>query len=139
MSKCLLVLCQLVDTIKPGHETILVVEDEEAILNLATKMLTSLGYNVLSAIKPSQAIKLANDHAGHIDLLLTDVIMPEMNGRDLASRLLSIYPEIKLIFMSGYTANIIKYEGKLENYMHFIQKPFSIRQISEKLREVLEN
>ncbi len=127
------------EKLKPGNETILIVEDEEAILNLAVRMLKSLGYHVLSASRPSDAMRIAKEYSGHIDLLLTDVIMPEMNGRDLASRLLTVYPEIKLIFMSGYTANIITYEGKLETDMHFIQKPFSIRQISAKLREILEN
>jgi len=120
-----------------GHETILLVEDEPAILEMTTKMLERLGYTVLAAGTPGEAVRLSQEHPGRIDLLLTDVVMPEMNGRDLAKKLLSTYPGIKPLFMSGYTANVIAHHGVLDEGVHFIQKPFSMRDVGGKLRETL--
>ncbi|MFP4348934.1 MAG: PAS domain S-box protein [Desulfococcaceae bacterium] len=128
-------------TAKPaahGSETILLAEDEPAILRMATMMLERLGYAVITAETPGEAIRLAHEHSGSIDLLMTDVVMPEMNGRDLAKNLLSIYPDIKRLFMSGYTANVIAHHGVLDEGVHFIQKPFSLKGLGAKLREVLE-
>jgi len=122
-----------------GSETILLVEDEPAILRLATMMLERLGYVVIAAETPGEAIRLAQEHSGPIDLLMTDVVMPEMNGRDLAKNLLSIYPDIKRLFMSGYTANVIAHHGVLDEGVCFIQKPFSPNQLGGKLREVLDD
>jgi len=121
-----------------GSETILLVEDEPAILRMATMMLERLGYAVITAQTPGEAIRLAREHSGPIDLLMTDVVMPEMNGRDLAKNLLSIYPAIKRLFMSGYTANVIAHHGVLDEGVHFIQKPFSSKDLGAKLRDVLE-
>jgi two-component system, cell cycle sensor histidine kinase and response regulator CckA len=121
-----------------GHETVLLVEDEPAILEMTTGMLERLGYTVLAAGTPGEAIRLAQEHPGRIDLLLTDVVMPEMNGRDLAKKLLSIYPDIRRLFMSGYTANVIAHRGVLDEGVHFIQKPFSMKDLGEKLREPLK-
>jgi two-component system, cell cycle sensor histidine kinase and response regulator CckA len=121
-----------------GRETILLVEDEPAILSLATMMLESLGYFVIASNTPGEAIRMANEHSGTIDLLMTDVVMPEMNGRELAKNLLAIYPGIKRLFMSGYTADIIAHHGILDTGVYFIQKPFSLKILGEKLREVLE-
>jgi PAS domain S-box-containing protein len=121
-----------------GHETILLVEDEPAILNMTTIMLERHGYTVLPAITPGEAIRLAREHIGRIDLLLTDVIMPEMNGRDLAKNIVSIHPDIKRLFMSGYTANVITKHGVLNEGEHFIQKPFSVIDLVVKLRGALE-
>ena len=90
-----------------GHETILLVEDEPAILKVATMILTRQGYTVLAADSPGAALNLARENAGKISLLLTDVVMPEMNGRDLAKELLSSYPHLKRLFMSGFTADVI--------------------------------
>jgi len=129
-------------TAKPaacGNETILLVEDEPAILRMATMMLERLGYAVIAAITPGEAIRLAHEHRGPIDLLMTDVVMPEMNGRDLAKNLLSTYPGIKRLFMSGYTANVIAHHGVLDQGVYFIQKPFSSKDLGVKLREVLED
>lgn len=120
-----------------GHETILLVEDEPAILKMGKIMLESLGYKVLTADLPIQAINIAKDHASAIDLLITDVIMPEMHGRDLARNILSILPAIKCLFMSGYTADVIARDGILDEGMHFIQKPFSRNALAEKVRNVL--
>jgi YesN/AraC family two-component response regulator len=93
---------------------------------------------VLAAGTPGEAIRLAQEHPGRIDLLLTDVVMPEMNGRDLAKNLLSIYPDIRRLFMSGYTANVIAHHGVLDEGVHFIQKPFSMKDLGEKLREAVK-
>jgi len=120
-------------------ETILVVEDEPALLRLATRLLKNLGYTVQSAASPNQALNLAEKHAGKFQLLLTDVIMPEMNGRELANRLSVAYPDIKRLFMSGYTADVTAGQGILEKEMHFIQKPLSIHELAAKVREVLDS
>lgn len=121
-----------------GNETILLVEDESAILQMTTKMLTRLGYTVIGAATPGEAIRLAHEHRGRIDLLMTDVVMPEMNGRDLSAKLLFLYPNLKRLYMSGYTANVIVHHGVLDEGVHFIQKPFSKKDLGGKLREALE-
>jgi CheY-like chemotaxis protein len=120
-------------------ETILVVEDESALLKLATRLLETLGYTVLSASHPDNALRLAKKHPGKIHLLLTDVVMPDMNGRELADRLLALYPDLKLVFMSGYTANVIAHQGVLDKGMHFIQKPLSIHALAATVRQALDN
>jgi PAS domain S-box-containing protein len=121
-----------------GHETILLVEDEPGILEMTTQMLEMHGYNVLSAGTPGEAVRLARENAGEIHLLMTDVVMPEMNGRDLAKNLLSLYPDLKRLFMSGYTADVIAHHGVLEEGVQFIQKPFTIKELAAKVREALE-
>lgn len=121
-----------------GHETILLVEDEPAILRMTTMMLERTGYKVLAAGTPGEAIALAREHAGDIHLLMTDVVMPEMNGRDLAKNLLSLYPDLKRLFMSGYTANVIAHHGVLDEGVQFIQKPFAKQDLAVKVREVLD-
>jgi len=92
----------------------------------------------VEAATPAEAIRLAREDAGPIHVLLTDVVMPEMNGRDLARHLLSIHPEMECLFMSGYTANAIAHHGVLDEGVHFLQKPFAIEVLSAKLREVLD-
>ncbi len=124
--------------VEHGKETILLVEDETAILEMTTRMLERLGYTVVAAATPGEAICLAHEYQGRIDLLMTDVVMPEMNGRELAGNLLSHYPDLKLLFMSGYTANVIAHHGVLEESVHFIQKPFSKIELGGKVREALE-
>ncbi len=121
-----------------GSETVLLVEDEPAILTMTTMMLQRMGYTVLAAGTPDEAIRLAQEHPGRIDMLMTDVVMPEMNGRDLAKNLLYIYPDIRRLFMSGYTADVIAHHGVLDEGVHFIQKPFTLKDLETKLREVLE-
>jgi PAS domain S-box-containing protein len=120
-----------------GSETILLVEDEPSILKMATIMLERLGYTVIAAPTPNEAIRLAGEYSSRIDLLMTDVVMPRMNGRDLAKSILSIYPNIRLLFMSGYTANVIAHHSVLEEDVHFIQKPFSMNDLAVKIREAL--
>ena len=121
-----------------GHETILLVEDEEAILKMVTLMLQGLDYVVIPADTPGEALRQAEVYPGRIDLLLTDVVMPEMNGRDLANQILSLHPDVKRLFMSGYTANVIAHRGVLDEGVNFIPKPFSLDELAFKLREVLD-
>jgi PAS domain S-box-containing protein len=121
-----------------GQETILLAEDEPAILEMTTRMLECQGYTVLAAGTPDEAIRLAREYAAEIHLLMTDVVMPEMNGRDLARNLLTSRPHIKRLFMSGYTANVIAHHGMLDAEVCFIQKPFSIRGLAAKVREALD-
>jgi PAS domain S-box-containing protein len=119
-------------------ETVLLVDDEPAILKMGKTMLEELGYRVLAAVTPGDAVKLAEEQTNEeIDLLITDVVMPEMNGRDLAKRLLSLHPNIRHLFMSGYTANVIARRGVLEEGLDFIQKPFSMRELAIKVHGVL--
>jgi two-component system, cell cycle sensor histidine kinase and response regulator CckA len=122
-----------------GQETILLVEDEPVILQMTTKMLERQGYAVLAANTPGEAIRIADVHTGPIHLVMTDVVMPEMNGRDLVKNLLIRYPSIKRLFMSGYTSNVIAHQGVLDPDINFIQKPFSIKNLAAKVREVLDN
>ncbi|MCF8053188.1 MAG: response regulator, partial [Desulfobacterales bacterium] len=118
-------------------ETILLVEDEPSILRISQKMLENLGYEVLIATSPIEALTLVEAYGGEIHLLITDVIMPEMNGRDLAGRLQTIYPELKILFMSGYTADVIAHRGMLEDGVRFLQKPFTKQELAVKVREAL--
>ena len=121
-----------------GRETILIVEDEPAVLRLSAQLLERLGYTALLASTPVEAIRVAREHGGEIHLLMTDVIMPEMNGRDLAKNLLTLYPNMRRLFMSGYTADVISHHGVLDEGVHFLQKPFSKDVLAAKLRAVLD-
>ena len=121
-----------------GQETILLVEDELAILNMATLILTRQGYNVLQANTTTEAIRIAQGHTAEISLLVTDVIMPEMNGKELADTLRSRNPQLRSLFMSGYTADVIAQHGVLDEGVSFIQKPFSLPDLAAKVREVLD-
>jgi PAS domain S-box-containing protein len=121
-----------------GLETILLVEDELSILKMTTKILTKQGYTVLVANSPAEAVRLAGEQSGKIDLLITDVVMPDMNGKDLANNLMSLYPKLKCLFMSGYTAEVIARHGVLDDGVHFIQKPFSLPALAIKVRKVLD-
>ncbi len=118
-------------------ETVLLVEDEAAILKLGRTLLERLGYTVLSAATPQEAIRLAQEQAGAIDLLITDVIMPEMNGRDLAGQLRPFCPGLRTLFMSGYTANVIAQQGGLEADVHYLQKPFTMHDLAVQARKAL--
>lgn len=122
-----------------GQETILLVEDEPAILDLGKQLLEMQGYQVLAASTPGEALRLAEEHSGEIHLLLTDVIMPGMNGKELANKLLSLYPGLKQVFMSGYTADIIAHHGVLDVGMQFLQKPFSLDTLTSKVRAALDD
>jgi CheY-like chemotaxis protein len=122
---------------KPGAETLLVVEDEPALLRLTTLLLEKLGYRVLPAKTPYQALHWAREYSGQIQLLVTDVVMPEMNGRDLAQHIHLLDPNIQCLFMSGYTAEVITQNGVLPDGVSFIQKPFTLNSLAAKVREML--
>lgn len=119
-------------------ETVLIVEDDPMLLEISAAMLQRLGYSVLEAGTPEEALKYAGDKETEIHLFITDVVMPKMNGRDLAHRLLAIRPGIKHLFMSGYTANIVASYGVLGDSSKFIQKPFSRHSLAVKIRQVLD-
>ncbi len=125
--------------VEGGHETVLLVEDEPTIIQMTTSMLERLGYKVLPAEKPSDAIRQVEEYGEQINLLMTDVIMPEMNGKDLAEKIMAIRPDIKCIFMSGYTADTVGKQGILNEETFFIQKPFSKRGLAEKIRMALSS
>jgi CheY-like chemotaxis protein len=119
-------------------ETLLLVEDDTSIRKLVETLCSQLGYRILSAGNPGNAIQLAKDYSGTIDLLITDVVMPEMNGRMLSERLLFFWPGMKTLFISGYTANVIATKGVLQKGMFFLSKPFSKKELAFKIREVLD-
>jgi len=113
------------------------VEDDPSNLNMGKAMLEKLGYTVLHAGDPNQALRLVEEHVGSIHLLITDVVMPQMSGKDLAREMKARIPEIKTLFMSGYTANVIAHRGILDEEVHFIQKPFSMKDLALKVREAI--
>ena len=121
-----------------GTETILLVEDDEAILNLSKTILEKLGYTVLAARTPVNAMHLVEEHQGDLHLLITDVVMPEMNGRELAEQLGAIRPNLKCIYMSGYTADVIAHRGILDEGVNFIPKPFGCDDFASRVRQVLD-
>jgi len=120
-----------------GTETILLVEDEDVVRGLTRKILMQAGYNVLDVRSGDEAIRLCATHAGPIDLLLTDVVMPEVSGKEVADRLLELRPTTRVLFMSGYTDEAIVQHGVLDTNVKFIQKPFTWVGLTKKVREVL--
>ncbi len=124
--------------IPTGTETFLIVEDEKTILQMSKQMLERLGYTVETATSPSEALQISEKYDGTIHLLITDVVMPEMNGRDLSSQLVKSHPGLKTLYMSGYTADVIAHHGVLDDGVQFIQKPFSLKDLALKVRDVLE-
>jgi PAS domain S-box-containing protein len=121
-----------------GNETILVVEDEKMLLEFITTILQEQGYKVLAAETPENALRMACEHKGPIHLLITDVVMPGMNGREVKDSIVPLYPEIKVIYMSGYTADILALKGIMDEGTAFLRKPFTIDLLSLKVRELLE-
>ncbi|HET6977464.1 MAG TPA: PAS domain S-box protein [Pyrinomonadaceae bacterium] len=120
-----------------GSETILLVEDEDVVRGLTRKILMQAGYHVLDAKGGEEALRLCGAHAGPIDLLLTDVVMPEISGKEIADRLLALRPRIRVLFMSGYTDEAIVQHGVLDANVKFLQKPFTWVGLTRKVREVL--
>lgn len=118
-------------------ETVLLVEDEPSFLRLGKNMLVQLGYTALTSENPSEAVRISESHEGHIDLLITDVVMPNMNGKDLAAEIQKIEPGVKILFMSGYTADIIAHRGIIDENVNFIQKPFSLTELANKISKIL--
>lgn len=122
-----------------GTETVLLVEDDEMVLRMVTTMLEESGYTVLSAATTKLAQSFAREHSGPIHLLISDMIMPAMNGRELSIRLQALRPEMKVLFLSGYTAEIITKQGVIKDGAHFLQKPFSLEALTAKVRQVLDD
>ena len=118
-------------------ETVLLVEDEPLLLEMAQQMLQLLGYTVLIADRPEKALKIAKDYPENIDLVLTDVVMPEMSGKEMVSLIQPLHPKSQVLFMSGYTANVIAHNGVLDDGIHFIQKPYSVDELAHKIRNIL--
>jgi len=127
-----------VQKVEPGTETILLVEDEANLRYLARQYLEKQGYKVIEAADGAVAMQIVVAHEGVIHLLLTDVIMPGMNGRELAQRITEIRPNVKVLYMSGYTENVIGQDGTLDAGVRLLQKPFNLRDLKNKVREVLD-
>jgi len=122
-----------------GSEIVLIVEDDDGLRKFAQEVLLLHGYRVLDAENGEDALRVSQAHEGQIDLLLTDVVMPKMGGKELAERLQSLYPQMKVIYMSGYTDNTITHHGVLEPGLNFIEKPFSLESLAKKVRQVLDD
>ena len=121
-----------------GGETILLVEDEPAVRELARTVLFEQGYTVIEAQNSEDAVRLAGRHRSEIHLLLTDVVMPGMSGRDLAKHLTALHPYLRVLYMSGYTNNVIAENGALEEGLSFLQKPFTPKALAQRVRETLD-
>jgi len=119
------------------QQTILLVEDEEMVRGLMREVLEREGYEVLSCAHPNEGIEVSQRHGGRIDLLLTDVVMPGMNGREMANRILETLPELQVVFMSGYTEHVLMQEGEVEPHFEYLQKPFSLQTLTRKLVQLL--
>ena len=104
---------------------------------MSKMMLERMGYTVLAETSPAGALQVGETYSGTVDLLMTDVVMPGMDGNELAAKLALRYPELKCLYMSGYTANVIAHRGMLDSGIHFIQKPFSSKALAMKIRETL--
>jgi DNA-binding NtrC family response regulator len=122
-----------------GSETILLVEDDEMVRRLSQRVLTHLGYEVLQANDIDDAIRICNENPAPIDLLLTDVMMPEMNGVDLYTLLKARRPDMKALFMSGYAEDVVVRQGVIPEGTEFIQKPFNMEDLANRVRQVIDN
>jgi len=118
-------------------ETLLVVEDQDEVRKLTVAALRSYGYSVLEAANGEEALAQCERHAGPIDLLITDVVMPGMTGRELAGRLVALRPAVKVLYTSGYSANVIAHQGVLDSGVAYLPKPFTPQRLALKVREVL--
>jgi CheY-like chemotaxis protein len=121
-----------------GHETVMLVEDEESLRMMIQEILGESGYDVLDCATPEAAIEKARTHRGSIELLLTDVVLPRMSGRETAASLLAMRPGLRVVYMSGYTDQVVGQQGVIEPNTHFLQKPFTAEALLRKLRLVLD-
>jgi len=119
--------------------TILLVEDEEMVRRLMCEVLEREGYRVLACSHPAEGIKESKRYSGQIDLLLTDVVMPGMNGREMADRIHETLPHLRVVFMSGYTEHALTQEGQVDPNFEYLQKPFTLKSLTQKLAKVLGN
>jgi PAS domain S-box-containing protein len=122
-----------------GSETVLIVEDNDSLRNFAQKVLQQHGYRTLVAENGEDALEVSKEYEGSIDLMITDVVMPKMGGKEAANRLQPLYPQMKVIYMSGYTDNAIVHHGILEPGLNFLEKPFTLESLARKVRKALEN
>ena len=122
-----------------ASETVMVVEDDENVRRLTARILGENGYQVIEADSGAQAVNLARHHDGPIHLLLTDVVMPGMSGKELADTIMEARPEVAVLFMSGYTDDVIAQHGVLKEGMQFLPKPFTAQSLTQKVREVLDS
>jgi two-component system cell cycle sensor histidine kinase/response regulator CckA len=123
----------------PLSETVLVVDDEEEVRSLVSEMLRFYGYKVMEAPNAGNALMIFEKYQDTIDIVLTDVVMPQMSGLDFVEKILPDYPSTKVLFMSGYTDNVIVEHGLLDKDRNFIQKPFNAKALIQKVREILDN
>jgi two-component system, cell cycle sensor histidine kinase and response regulator CckA len=124
---------------EPVKQTILLVEDEEMVRSLMCEVLEREGYRVLACSHPAEGIEESKRYCGKIDLLLTDVVMPGMNGREMADRIHETLPQLRVVFMSGYTEHALTREGQVDPQFEYLQKPFMLKSLTEKLAKVLGN
>jgi len=121
----------------PNSETVLLVEDDEAVRAVARRALERYGYQVLTAPGGEEALRLAESHEGEVHLLLTDIMMPGMNGVEVAGRVLRVRPGIRIVYMSGYADQDLVGQGLLQPGTHFLQKPFTPQELGTRVREIL--
>jgi DNA-binding NtrC family response regulator len=127
------------DSFPGGSETVLLVEDDPSVRDLANRLLKQQGYRVLEAANGEEALHLVRENTGEkIHLLLTDVVLPQMGGKELADQLKIFRPDLKVLYTSGYTDHAIVHHGMLDSGTYFLQKPFSLKTLSQKVREVLD-
>ena len=121
-----------------GSETVLLVEDEESVRELVRETLKTRGYRVIEASDGIAGMRVSEEYQGNIEILITDVVMPGMSGRELAKRVAAARPNIRVLYLSGYTEDAIIHEGALEPGTGFLQKPFTLQVLARKVREVLQ-
>ena len=121
-----------------GSETILLTEDNEQVREISCAILEEQGYRVFLADRGSEALEILDEQDGAVDLLLTDIVMPGMNGRELYEKAVEKYPGLKVLFMSGYSEEVIAHDGVMDDGINFIKKPFTVQVLAAKVREVLE-
>ncbi|HEX4932006.1 MAG TPA: response regulator, partial [Gemmatimonadaceae bacterium] len=126
------------ETLERGHETVLLVEDDASVRAIAVRALRAQGFTVLEAYDGVHALEVARAHPGEIHLLVTDVVMPRLGGKELAAQLVAERPSLKVLFASGYTRNAIVHQGVLKEGIHFLQKPYVPATLTKKVREVLD-
>jgi CheY-like chemotaxis protein len=127
------------ETVPRGDETVLVVEDEESVRSFVVKVLDDLGYTVMEAADGPAALRLCASYHGTIDLLLTDVVLPKMSGREVAEKLLPLRPDIVVLYTSGYTEDSIVRNGVLTEEVNFLEKPITVESLAQAVRGVLDS